>query len=617
MYTLISGILIALGWSLGRLYPQNIATPILMIAATIIAGAPVARSAWQALRFKVVGIPALVTIAALGAIAIGEYWEAAVVTFLFALGSYLEARTLDKTRGALRELLELAPQVARVRKGDEEKEIPAADVKVGDLVIVRPGEKIPVDGEIITGVATVNQAVITGESIPVEKSEGDRVFGGTINEAGYLEILTDRAGEDTTFARIISLVEAAQGEKGRSQELLDRFARYYTPAIMAISLLTFFFTRNAVLALTLLVIACPGALVIATPVSVVAGIGNAAKQGILIKGGDHLEKIGRIQTVVLDKTGTLTVGRPKLVGMWARTGTEEEILRLAGAVEKFSEHPLAKPIVEAAEAKGPLPTATSFQVWPGRGVSAEVESRQVAVGSVRLMESLGIVIDQVAARKLQAEEEKGRTAIFVAEGTKVIGALFLADRPRSEAYSLVADLKKHGIRRVVMLTGDNASTAKAIADELGLDGYHAEMLPQDKVEVIRELREKGEIVAMVGDGINDAPALAMADVGIAMGAAGTDVALETADLVLMGDRLDKLPYAIALSKSTLSNIRQNVVFAVIVVFALLAGVLGQTVVLAFGMLVHQASVLLVILNAMRLLRIRPPQGKMRLQPITR
>lgn len=604
-HTIISGVLIALGWSLGRLYPSNTVTAVLMILAAVIAGGPIAHSAWQALRFGVLGIPALVTIAAVGAIAIGEHWEAAVVAFLFSLGSYLEARTLDKTRGALRELLELAPQVARVKKGQEEIEVPASQVQVGDVVIVRPGEKIPVDGRIIEGMATVSQAAITGESIPVEKDVGDQVFGGTINEAGYMEITTDKAGEDTTFARIIALVAAAQEEKGRSQELLDRFARYYTPGIMAASLLTFVLSRNAVLALTLLVIACPGALVIATPVSVVAGIGNAARHGVLIKGGDHLERIGRIDTIVLDKTGTLTVGRPELVGIWARDDDEKELLRLAGAVEKLSEHPLARPVVEAAEKDGALPPARAFQVWTGRGVSAEVEGRRVAVGSPKLMLELGVHTDEIALQHLQAEEARGRTAVLVAEASQVIGALFLADAPRPESYALVPELKKHGIRQVFMLTGDNKLTAQAIADDLGLDRFYAEMLPDEKVDVIKRLRSNGQVVAMVGDGINDAPALAAADVGIAMGAAGTDVALETADLVLMGDRLDKLPYAISLSRGTLRNIKQNVLFAVVVVLTLLIGVLGQRVVLASGMLVHEASVLLVTLNAMRLLRYRP------------
>ena len=606
-HTFLAGALIALGWVLGRLFPQNSATDVLMIAAAVIAGWRIAWSAWQALRFRVLGIPALVTLAALGAIAIGEYWEAAVVTFLFAFGSYLEARTLDKTRGALRELLEMAPQVARVKRGGGEEEIPAAEVQVGDVVIVRPGEKIPVDGQVVTGEATVNQAAITGESVPVEKTVGDKVFGGTINEAGYLEIETEKAGEDTTFARIIALVEAAQQEKPRTQELLERFAHYYTPGIMIISLLTFLITRNPVIALTLLVIACPGALVIATPVSIVAGIGNAARHGVLIKGGEHLEKIGRIQTLVLDKTGTLTVGRPELVGLWARSGDEDKMLRLAGAVEKLSEHPLAKPVVAAAESKGLLPEATSFRVLTGRGVVAEVEGRQVAVGTPRLMAELGITVDEEATERLQKEEARGRTAVLVAEGQEIIGAVFLADTPRPEAYRLVEQLKKSGIRNVVMLTGDNARTAEAIATELNLDEFYAEMLPEDKVNVIKQLRQSGQVVGMVGDGINDAPALATADVGIAMGAAGTDVALETADLVLMADRLDKLPYAISVSRATLGNIKQNVVFAIIVVLALLAGVLGQTIVLASGMLVHEASVLLVIINAMRLLRYRPPE----------
>ena len=606
-HTFLAGALIALGWVLGRLFPQNSATDVLMIAAAVIAGWRIAWSAWQALRFRVLGIPALVTLAALGAIAIGEYWEAAVVTFLFAFGSYLEARTLDKTRGALRELLEMAPQVARVKRGPDEEEIPAAEVKVKDVVVVRPGEKIPVDGQVVTGEATVNQAAITGESVPVEKAVGDKVFGGTINEAGYLEIETEKAGEDTTFARIIALVEAAQQEKPRTQELLERFAHYYTPGIMIISLLTFLITGNPVIALTLLVIACPGALVIATPVSIVAGIGNAARHGVLIKGGEHLEKIGRIQTIVLDKTGTLTVGRPELVGLWARSGDEDKMLRLAGAVEKLSEHPLAKPVVAAAESKGLLPEATSFRVLTGRGVVAEVEGRQVAVGTPRLMAELGITVDEEATERLQKEEARGRTAVLVAEGQEIIGAVFLADTPRPEAYRLVEQLKKSGIRNVVMLTGDNARTAEAIATELNLDEFYAEMLPEDKVNVIKQLRQSGQVVGMVGDGINDAPALATADVGIAMGAAGTDVALETADLVLMADRLDKLPYAISVSRATLGNIKQNVVFAIIVVLALLAGVLGQTIVLASGMLVHEASVLLVIINAMRLLRYRPPE----------
>ena len=353
--TSVSGLLIAISWLTGRLGLNPLLTNSLMAVATVVAGYRIAMSALHALRFRVLGINALVTLAAVGATIIGEYWEAAVVTFLFSLGSYLEARTMDKTREALRKLMELAPQVAHVRKGEEEVEIPAEEVRKGDLVIVRPGEKIPVDGKVVKGRASVNQAAITGESLPVEKAVGDSVFSGTINEAGYLEIETEKSGEDTTFARIIELVEEAQQEKARSQQLLEKFARYYTPGIIAVSALTYLVTKNPITALTLLVIACPGALVIATPVSIVAGIGNAARQGVLIKGGEHLEKAGKIQVVVLDKTGTLTRGRPQVTGLWVNHGTETDLLLKAAAVEKLSEHPLAKPVVERAAGKGRIP----------------------------------------------------------------------------------------------------------------------------------------------------------------------------------------------------------------------------------------------------------------------
>ncbi|MEG6616465.1 cation-translocating P-type ATPase [Peptococcaceae bacterium 1198_IL3148] len=602
--TTISGLLIVIGWLIGRLEFSPLLANSLMILATVVAGYRIAISALHALRFRVLGINALVTLAALGAIVIGEYWEAAVVTFLFSLGSYLEARTMDKTRDALRKLMELAPQVARVLKNGEEIEMPAEDVQQGDLVVVRSGEKIPVDGKIITGRASVNQAAITGESLPMEKTVGDSVFSGTINEAGYLEIETEKSGEDTTFARIIELVEEAQGEKARSQQILENFARYYTPGIILVAVLVYLITKNPITALTLLVIACPGALVIATPVSIVAGIGNAARQGVLIKGGEHLEKAGKIDVVVLDKTGTLTVGQPKVTSVWVRSGSETDMLLKAAAVEKMSEHPLAKPVVEYASLKGPLPEVTDFQVVPGHGVAATVAGKTVLVGNRKLMLDQGVIIDDAVEQRMAAEENLGRTGMMVVEGQVILGVIFVADVPRQDALTLVSRLKRSGVQKVVMLTGDNKRTAKAIAQQLEIDEFHAEMLPEQKVDVIKTLKQRGKIVAMVGDGINDAPAMATADVGIAMGAAGTDVAMETADLVLMADRLEKLSYAIGLSRHTLSNIKQNVSFAVLVVLVLLMGVMGNVVVLASGMLVHEASVLLVILNAMRLLKYR-------------
>lgn len=602
--TSVSGLLIVVGWLAGRLEMSSLVINSLMVVAAVVAGYRIAYNALLALRYRILGINALVTLAAVGAIIIGEYWEAAVVTFLFSLGSYLEARTMDKTRDALRKLLELAPQMANVRRGEEEVVLSAEDVVKGDIVIVRPGEKIPVDGKVIKGQSAVNQAAITGESMPEEKTIGDFVFSGSINEAGYLEIETERSGEDTTFARIIEMVEEAQSEKARSQQLLENFARYYTPGIIVVAALTYLITKNALTALTLLVIACPGALVIATPVSIVAGIGNAARQGVLIKGGEHLEKAGKIQVVVLDKTGTLTKGQPQVTGLWSLTGDEDSLLLKAAAVEKLSEHPLAKPIVERASGMGKIPQAENFSLLPGHGVMGQVAGTRVAVGNRKLLWDLGLQISQEIEARLAEEESNGRTAVLVAEGHEIIGLIYIADVPREDAKTLVARLKQAGVERVVMLTGDNQRTAQAVANQLGIDQVWAEALPEDKLAVIKGLKNEGKVVAMVGDGINDAPAMAAADVGIAMGAAGTDVAMETADLVLMADRLDKLPWAIGLSRQTLRNIKQNVTFAVLVVLVLLVGVVGNVVVLASGMLVHEGSVLLVILNAMRLLKYR-------------
>ncbi|SHI36257.1 heavy metal translocating P-type ATPase [Desulfofundulus thermosubterraneus] len=603
MITLGSGLLILLGYLAGRLgWPA--AANGLMVLATLLAGYRVAASAWQALRFRVVGINALVTLAALGATIIGEYWEAAVVTFLFSLGNYLEARTMDKTRAALRKLMELAPQVARVRREGTEVEVPAEEVEPGELVLIRAGDKIPVDGRVVRGRAAVNQAAITGESLPVQKEPGDYVFSGTMNESGYLEVEAERTGEETTFARIMQLVEEAQEEKARIQRWLENFARYYTPGIMAVSALTYLVTRDALLALTLLVIACPGALVIATPVSIVAATGNAARHGVLIKGGEHLEKAGRIRAVVLDKTGTLTRGRPLVRKVRVWRGSEKEMLLKAAAVEKLSGHPLAKPLVERAESLGKIPPAENFQVYPGCGVTGTVDGEIIRVGNRRLMQEASIPVPVDVENYLAGEESAGRTAVLVAIGEEIWGAVSIADGIRDEAKNLVSRLKAAGVRKVVMLTGDNQRVARAVARELGMDEYQAEVLPEGKVEAIRRLKQEGLVVAMVGDGINDAPALAAADVGIAMGVAGTDVAMETADIVLMSDRLDKLPYAIGLSRQTLKNIQQNVTFAILVVAVLLLGVMGKKVVLASGMLIHEASVLLVILNAMRLMSYR-------------
>jgi Zn2+/Cd2+-exporting ATPase len=605
----LSGALILIALGLGYFNGNQLLTDGLMIAAAVIAGFSIAKNAIQALRYRILGIEALVTIAVVGAMVIKEYWEGAAVTFLFILGSYLEARTLEKTRTSLKALFDLAPKKATVFRDGTEMEISPDEVEQGEVVRVRAGEMIPVDGTIQMGKASVNQAAITGESIPVRKAEKDTVFSGTVLETGYLEVIADRVGEDTTFSRILELIEEAQENKAPTQKFLERFSNYYTPGILLLSIGVFLFTRDLVLSLTLLVIACPGALVISAPVSIVAGIGNGAQNGILIKGGDHLEKAGKVQIVAFDKTGTLTIGKPKVTRIQSFHIPEHDLLRLAARAEVKSEHHLARAVVEEAKDQqiDLLNGAEEFTGIPGQGLKAIIDGGTVMIGNRKLVVDNGVSIPDQVEAYLQQEENNGQTAVLVANAQEVLGVISIADVLRKEAYQMVAGLKKVGVKKVVMLTGDNHRTAAAVAKKLGIEEFYAEQLPENKVAVIKALQQMGNMVAMVGDGINDAPALATADTGIAMGGAGTDIAMETADIVLMSDQLDKLPYALGLSKSTLANMKQNIYFAVFVVVSLLIGVLAKTVFLASGMFVHELSVLLVILNAIRLMKYKGPK----------
>ena len=586
-------------------------TVVFMLASTAVALWPILRKAVSAARYGIIGIDALVTIAVVGALAIGEYWEAAAVTFLFSFGDYLEARTIEKTRSSLRALLDLAPATARVRRGGVDLEIAAEEVGVGDLVVVKSGEKIPVDGKVSGGSAWVNQAAITGESVSAGKEVGDGVFSGSLLESGYLLVVAERVGEDTTFSRILHLVEEAQDKKAVTQKFLERFSRFYTPAVVALAIATYAVTRDLKVALTLLVIACPGALVISAPVSIVAGIGNGAKRGVLVKGGEVMEKLGTVKVFAFDKTGTLTVGRPTVTAIKAFHQDENSLLALAAAGETYSEHPLARAIVAAAtERFGAAPERPEeSRIVTAQGIEFVQKGRLYLIGKRDLLTSAGIDVSAQEAY-LTSEEERARTVVLVAEtaspqsaeGGRLLGAISISDVVRSEASDLVATLKKLGARKVVMLTGDNERTARAIATELGLDAYYAELLPEDKVSRLKSLQAEYGRTAMVGDGVNDAPALASADLGIAMGGAGSDVAMETADVVLLSDHLGKLAYAVGLSRATVRNMKQNIAFALVVAGILLAGVLVKSVNLSFGMLVHELSVLLVILNAALLLR---------------
>ena len=617
--TLTSGALIVAALIAGHALALDTLRDALMILAALIAGWDIAGRAFYALRNRHVSIELLVTIATAGALVIGEYWEAAAVTFLFMLGAYLEARTMSRTRRALQELLDLAPTSAIVLRDGQQVEVMPHMVAPGETVLVKPGAKVPVDGEVISGRAAINESAITGESLPVDKSEGDRVFAGTVSQNGLLHVRATGVGADTTLARIVRRVEEAQEERAPTQRFIERFARWYTPAIILLSAVAYVISGDLALALTLLVIGCPGALVISTPVSVVAGIGQAAKRGILIKGGEYLENAAKITALALDKTGTITQGAPHLTDVIplapgeeaASTGEftpeQQRILRLAAIAEASSEHPLGAPVVAQAKAWGEIPHPDTFENLPGRGIVAHADGQRIAVGTPALMAELGVTVDEAADARMDALKASGKTAVLVALDDRAIGVLGIADVPRDSAPQVIERLRRAGLK-VVMLTGDDPRTAQAIGRAVGIDAIEAGLLPEDKLDRIRRLQAEGHVVAMVGDGVNDAPALAAANIGIAMGAAGTDVALETADIALMADDLNKIPEAIELSRATLRNIRQNVVIALLTVTGLLAGVLLGEVHMAGGMFVHELSVLVVILNGMRLLRTkRTPQ----------
>lgn len=617
--TLVAGLLLVAGQSAGPVADglgwgwladaAGTVRTVALLAATAVAGAAIALRAIRDLSIRRIGIEALVTIAATGAIVIGDLWEAAAVTWLFALGGALEASTVGRTRRALARLLELVPEVARVRRDGVEVEVSPAEVRVGEVVVVRPGDRIPVDGQVVAGAAAVDESTITGESMPVEKASSSEVNAGTTTSGGRLEVRTTRVAGDTALGRIIRRVEEAQEDKVPAQRAIERFARWYTPAVVALAVVAYLVSGDVRLALTLLVIGCPGALVISMPISVVSGIGRAARRGILIRGGEHLEKVGKVTAVALDKTGTLTEGRPELVAvepLVAGVGPQR-LLRWAAIAEAGSEHPLATPVLAAADHAGiTVPSSPDgFVAHAGGGVEAIDAGRRVAVGTPELATALGVAVPTAAVEALERQREQGRTAVLVLRDEQIVGLLALADRIRDDAEPAVTALHAMGIEQVVMLTGDAAPVAHAVAETVGIDAVHAGVTPEGKLQAVRDLQATGHVVAMVGDGVNDAPALATADVGIAMGTAGTPVAIETADVALTTDRLPRLAEALQLSRRTVRVMRQNVALSLTTVALLLAGVLAEQVHMAGGMLVHQGSVLLVILNAIRLLRGRP------------
>lgn len=602
--TFLSGALLILALIATIAGYDNIRQAIL-VSTTIIAGVPIFIKAYQALSMRAFSIELLVSIAVIGALFIGEYVESAAVTFLFLFGDYLEARSLQKTRSSLKELVDMAPQEATIIRDGDTITIPVEKVVEGDRVIIRSGGKVPVDGSIVTGQASLNEAAITGESVPASKGEEDNVFSGTIVDNGYIEMIAKKVGDDTTFAKIIELVEEAQESKSKTEKFLDKFANVYTPAVVVLAVLVYLITQNLHLAITFLVVACPGALVIGAPVSNVAGIGNGARNGVLVKGGEVMDRFSKVDALVFDKTGTLTKGKPEVTTIKTFTNMKENaLLRLVAQAETISEHHLGQTIVKEAKARNINmdQELENSKIIKGNGIRATLEGRVLAIGNRKLMKAEAIEITEEAAAYATNSEKAGNTAIFAAVDGKVAGIFSIADQIREDAPIALAEMRKNGVKKIVMLTGDNKHTAELVAKQLGIDEFHAELLPEDKVNFVKELKASGHVVAMAGDGINDAPAIATADIGLAMGEGGTDISMETADVVLMADKLKQLSHAYSLSKATINNMKQNTFLAVGIVFILLTGVLTGTVHLASGMFIHEASVLLVILNAMRLIR---------------
>jgi Cd2+/Zn2+-exporting ATPase len=573
-----------------------------------------ARRALSAMRLNALDMNVLMSIAVLGALVIGEWSEAATVVCLFNLAQHLESHSMDRARQAIRTLMDLAPAEAVVIRNGLELRVAVDAVDIGEIVRVRPGEKIPLDGEVIAGGSDVNQAPITGESLPVDKGLGDEVFAGTINGHGSLDIRAVRIGRDTTLGRVIHLVEAAQAERAPAQAFVDRFAQVYTPAVIGLAILVAIVPPLAgwgdagawlYRALVLLVIACPCALVISTPVAYVSALAAGARRGVLIKGGVHLERLAQLRAIAFDKTGTLTHGRPAVVDIVPfDRESAADVLGIAAAVEARSQHPIAAAIVARAEREALAPpAAANFKASHGLGAEATIAGAPVLVGNARWLHQRGIdtssaqhTIDECAAR--------GQTAALVARASQVIGLIVLADAPRESARDVIDLLRAAGVSHTAVLTGDHAGAARALAESVGVEDVRAGLLPAEKVAAVRGLREQWGQVGMVGDGVNDAPALAASDVGIAMGAVGSDVALETADIALMGDELARLPFAIRLSRAAVRTVRVNIALALGVKAAFLAMAIAGEASLWMAIVADTGMSLLVIANGLRLLRIQ-------------
>jgi Cd2+/Zn2+-exporting ATPase len=615
VWSLIAAVLLGTGWVGERFWewPDRVTIPLYVAAYVFGAWDLVSHTvaSWRRGAFTF-DIDLLMLLAALGAAGLGEWAEGAFLLTLFALAHALEHYAMDRARGAIRALADLAPAIARVRRDGQDVEVPVEAVKVDDVVVVRPGDRIPVDGVVAAGQSSVNQAPVTGESVPVDKASGDDVFAGTVNGEGALEVRTTRAVGDRTLDRVIRLVEEAQTSKAPTQQFTERFERVFVPlvlasavAVMVVPPLMGWATWSAAVyrALTLLVAASPCALALGTPSAVLAGIAQAARRGVLIKGGVHLENLGTLRTMTFDKTGTLTVGQPEVTGVvTTEASSDDELLRVAAAVERQSQHPLAQAVVRAAAARHlTLPEAGPLESITARGVRADVDGQLVEIGSARLWTDRQIAIPTIVDAAVKQQQQSGRSVMIVRHGSRWLGVLGLADEPRPEARDVLVRLHEIGLRPLVMLTGDNRGVADAIGTALGVDEVKADLMPEDKVSAVRALMQTHGPLAMIGDGVNDAPALAQATVGIAMGGAGTGVALETADVALMGDDLRTLPFAVGLSRHAAGIIKQNLAISMAVIALLVVATLLGWAGIGTAVLLHEGSTMVVVANSLRLL----------------
>ena len=613
----ISALLLIISWILSEQHGEgHIASTIGYAASIIIGGYSLFIKGFKNLSKFKFDMSTLMTIAIIGAALIGEWGEGATVVILFAISEVLERYSMDKARQSIESLMDIAPKEALIRRGKQELMISVDDIQVGDIMIVKPGQKLAMDGIVLKGTSTLNQAAITGESVPVTKTIDDEVFSGTLNEEGLLEVRVTKLVEDTTLSKIIHLVEEAQAERAPSQAFVDKFAKYYTPAIVALALLIAIvpplfggdWSVWIYQGLSVLVVGCPCALVVSTPVSVVTAIGNAAKNGVLIKGGIHLEEAGHLKVIAFDKTGTLTKGVPAVTDIVTFSGNENELLMLTAALEKGSQHPLASAITKKAEAAGLHFNEVSvedFQSITGKGIKATIQNEMYYVGSPNLFEEiLPNHIDQTISVQISRLQTQGKTVMVLGTAYEILGLVAVADQVRTTSKEVIEKLHQLGIEKTVMLTGDNQRTAEAIGQEVGVTDIRADLLPEDKLNFIKELRERYSSVAMVGDGVNDAPALAASTVGVAMGGAGTDTALETADIALMSDDLSKLPFTIKLSRRALRTIKQNITFSLVVKAIALLLVIPGWLTLWIAIFADMGATLIVTLNSLRLLKVK-------------